>query len=409
MSMSMSMSKTVSHRIEDIEVLRAIAVIFTILTHINGLLPWYADRFAVKNVFFNFSTGVDLFFAVSGFVIARDLLPRIAAASTRENLFRVLVAFWIRRIYRIWPTSWIWIIAIVACSIIFKEHFAPLNVALADLQAIAMQVANFHWWWCVNGHASECGTTAGVWWSLSLEEQFYIILPFAALIFRNRLSYFLLVVVLAQAFMPRPNWNTTLLWWIRTDAISLGVLIAIFSRSNEYKIIRPDFLSKKHVALIIFGMLVFLLATVQGLPTKIDPVPFSTGLIALISATLVLIASYNGNYLARGWIFKPVMLWIGSRSFAIYLIHSFAFNLTALFWIKIEPEGTVFGPSYNLRFILVWAILAFGLAELNYRFVETPMRKKGRKLSEAMERRTITGLAAGIASQERSYAQPNEA
>jgi len=379
------MNSNSSGRIDDIEALRAVAILITIFGHLQYLFSENA-MLHTADMYFGLWSGVDLFFAISGFVISRDLLSRLDKAKDSETFWRASFAFWIRRIYRIWPTSWLWITVFAVGALIFREphYFGYFSRALSDFSAVAMQVANFHFWSCMNSAIpNQCGS-ANVWWSLSLEEQFYIFLPLAALLFRKKLPYALGAIVLVQIFIPRPIWS--LLWSIRTDAICLGVLLAIFSRHPIYQIVEPKFMAKSFYAISVVAILIFLLI---DLPSdwagKINPVPFSTGLVAIVSVALVLIASYNKGYIVRNQYVKAVLMWIGSRSYALYLIHYPAIPMTLIICRYIEPSGTAFEPSDTLRYFVVWLCLLLGLSELNYRFVETPLRRKGRQIALRME------------------------
>src|ERR1700733_11104579 len=107
--------------IGDIEVLRAIAVLFVICAHLPYLLFWGPRRL---NLIFEYVTlwgGVDLFFAVSGFVIARNLMPKLQQASIDGNVWTVAGGFWIRRAFRILPTAWLWLIFGLIASVSFNR------------------------------------------------------------------------------------------------------------------------------------------------------------------------------------------------------------------------------------------------------------------------------------------------
>lgn len=377
------MKDRVASRIDDIEALRAVAVLFTIFYHTSALIRWDIPSIDHVRRFLTFWTGVDLFFAISGFVIARDLLDKLDTNGFSERFCRVTLAFWIKRVYRILPTSFLWASITLLASVALRHtdlmHSVQANVA--DFAAVVAQVYNFHWSLCHEPY--QCGDM-GPWWSLSLEEQFYIVLPVAALVFRKRLPYVLVVIVIAQFFVHRTP--ATLLMFVRSDALCLGVLLAIFSRHPLYKIVEPTVLKRQRFALPIVALLVFLLAALpEDGPEKLVIVSFSTGLVALTSAALVFIASFNRDYIIRGAFAKAVFVWIGTRSYALYLIHVPAAFATRAFWRFVEPSGTVFGPRYNLRFLLVWAVTTVILVEFNYRFVEQPLRKRGRDVAKRVE------------------------
>jgi len=83
------------------------------------------------------------------------------------------------------------------------------------------------------------------------------------------------------------------------------------------------------------------------------------------------------------------MLWFGSRSYALYLIHIPAFFVTREIWFRIEPPGTVFTGAFTLRFALTASVLLLTFTELNYRLVEVPLRRRGARIAERIARRAI--------------------
>lgn len=365
-------------RIDDIEALRAIAVLFTVFHHSGGnLFVWGPEFIRDLSRYATFWGGVDLFLVISGFVIARELVPFLTD-QRGEQFWRGAIAFWIKRAFRIWPTSFLWAALLVVFSIVFRRTGIPQSFQqnLADFTAVLMHVQNIHLHVCQG--IGQCGDM-GPWWSLSLEEQFYILLPIAIFAFRKRLPFFLCVVVLTQIFLPRLP--STVIAALRSDALALGVLLALFSRSRVYREIDPVFMRKPVYGFIVVAVFVMLLATLPPIgQQKLEVVPFATGLLGVASLVLVFIASFDRGYIARGPL-KPALMWIGSRSFGIYLIHVPAMILTRLFWRYIEPSGTVFGPSYTLRFTVVCLLLLVCLVEINYRLLEKPLRMKGRAIS----------------------------
>ncbi|WP_250477394.1 acyltransferase [Caballeronia sp. INML1] len=371
--------KTVADkRIDDIEALRAIAVAITILDHLPHLFPWHISGVSHVLKWFNFWSGVDLFFAISGFVIARGLFGQLEAVKDSDTYWRNMIAFWIRRFYRIWPSSLLWMVVVVLLSAALRNTGLMMSVRsnFADLTAVVLQVANFHWAYCHAVNRAYCGDI-GVWWSLSLEEQFYLAIPILMWVMRKRLPYFLGAVVLIQMFLDRPFLGP--LWYVRTDSICFGVLLAYFERTTLYKDVKPVFMERRWIAIPLVGFSVVLLASLaQSFTDKPVIVPFTTGLIAAISAFLVFIGSYNNDYIVRSKALKPIVLWAGSRSYSIYLIHLPTIVMTKALWRFIEPSGTVFTGNYFLRFFFVWLAMTLILSELNYRLLEQPFRINGR-------------------------------
>jgi peptidoglycan/LPS O-acetylase OafA/YrhL len=372
-------------RIDDIEALRAIAVTITIFDHLLFLMPWNPSGLSHLYQWFNFWAGVDLFFAISGFVIAKSLFNQLDGTRDSITFWRGAIAFWIRRIYRIWPSSLLWMIIVVVLSVALRNTglMQSPRQNFADLTAVVLQVANFHWAFCHATHREFCGDI-GVWWSLSLEEQFYIVLPICAWIFKKRLAYFLGGVALLQLFLHREF--PSFLWYVRTDAICLGVLLAYFTRTKIYRELRPTFLECRWLALPIVALAVVLLISLpendSGKPVIVT---FTTGLVALVSVALVFVASFNSDYIVRARMLKSIFLWVGSRSYSIYLIHLPAMIITRAIWYFIEPQGTVFAGNFFLRFFSVWFVLMLGLSELNYRLLEQPLRRKGRVVARRFQ------------------------
>ena len=105
-------------------------------------------------------------------------------------------------------------------------------------------------------------------------------------------------------------------------------------------------------------------------------------MIALISVLLVWIASYNDNLFMPAPL-RDLFVWLGARSYAIYLIHIPAFFLTREIWTRMNPE-TVAGPEAFVPYLLSAGVLILVCSELNYRWVEQPLRRKGAAIADRM-------------------------
>ncbi|SEC04832.1 Peptidoglycan/LPS O-acetylase OafA/YrhL, contains acyltransferase and SGNH-hydrolase domains [Rhizobiales bacterium GAS191] len=366
-------------RIGDIEVLRGIAVLFVIVHHAHGnLITWPIAPFDKLFHYLDFWPGVDLFFAISGFVIARSLLPKLSSCASDMAFFRECLAFWIRRAWRLLPSAWLWLAIMLVASAAFNRSgvFGSFHVNFAATIAGVLDVANFRF--ADTFMRSEYGASF-VYWSLSLEEQFYLLLPVAAFLFRGflPLPIPLGLMVLLQIISDR----TPLLMVLRTDAILLGVLIAIWSRHASYRLAEPGGLARSRVARA--ATLILLLGSIAALACDdLHVVSARVGLIALLSAALVLIASYNRDYLWRDGTGKRVMLWIGSRSYGLYLIHIPAFFFTREIWLRLHAAGALPGPEDIWPICLTAGLILVAASELNYRLVEAPLRAHGARLAE---------------------------
>jgi peptidoglycan/LPS O-acetylase OafA/YrhL len=163
---------------------------------------------------------------------------------------------------------------------------------------------------------------------------------------------------------------------VRTDALILGVLIAFWKQHRSYQLSEPGFLRHSYFSLPLVGLCVLLLAMV---PASRAVAPVSTGLLAIISGGLVLIASYDKNYILPPSRFKAALVWLGSRSYSIYLIHvtchSFIMELK-------KSAGIAEGSMTSVVLTLACIPIIFLVAEANYRFIETRFRRIGRRLAD---------------------------
>jgi peptidoglycan/LPS O-acetylase OafA/YrhL len=357
----------------EIQAVRAIAVFAVVVSHFSALFVWDAERWT------RFGTGlwigVDLFYAISGYVIARGLLPKI---QDQQGLvfWRELVAFWIKRFYRIAPSAWLWIVLPLLAGATFRyTDKLQLNGGnLSDVAAILFHIKNVQDFMC-SQHSGLCGDFH-VYWSLSLEEQFYILFPFVVLLSRRRLVPILACLIAIQFFLWRPQWGT-LPAFVRTDALLFGVLLAIFESTDLYRLIEPKFANSParypmSVALL-FGVAAF---------ARYEITWFYTGMVAVISAVIVWLCSYNRGYFMSPSVLRRALEWFGSRSFAIYLIHMPAFWVTHEIWERVS-NGATLDSTYTFKFsVTALAIIVF-FAELNFRFVEEPFRKKGSGIARA--------------------------
>jgi len=358
----------------EIQILRGFAIIFVLLHHYKIVAPnlppdWYGY---VEGMW----SGVDLFFCISGYVISKGLIEKLSISSDKlfwNNVF----AFWVKRAYRIFPSSWLWIL-ITMMNVLYVGWGNNLFISqnIGDSLSAIFQVANFHFYQCTYDQKSQCGIMS-IYWSLSLEDQFYLIFPLF-FIFRNRIVSVIFFILIIQIFLPRAQWNG-LSSFIRTDAILLGVLISFFEKSNIYRNINIQQIT--HIKLLNPLLLLGLV-----LVPALKIVPFYMGLTALICAALVWLASYNIGLTINIKALAAPLAWVGERSFSIYLTHIVSFSVVRLFYESLYLASVNANLLSQIFLFLIGISITFILSHFNYIFVEKPWIAKGQIFADRIEK-----------------------
>lgn len=289
--------------------IRAIAVTLVLLVHCvmvpsQGVLGWI-----LRNVLSNGWIGVDLFFALSGYLITSILLR----ARTRPHYFR---NFYARRFLRIFPPYYAVVAILVAAAAWLP--FGALRPAWPYLTYTSNLYLVFaHWEWRPLGHT----------WSLAIEEQFYLFYPILVLrVSKPRLRHLLwavialspLVRVITNAMtFPAASAFTT---FCRLDVLAMGALVAIeFEGRTEISDRAARLLRLAFGALLTASALLFV---TKQLDAKL--VLFNAVALTIIEATAALsicvAVAAPLPYLDR-MLRLPLAVGMGRISYGIYLFH----------------------------------------------------------------------------------------
>ena len=373
-----------TRRIADIELLRAVAVLMVLVEHMPlNLVVWPSHLFAFLQHFWRGWTGVDLFFAISGFVIGRSLLPLAAETGHPLRFANDVLAFWTRRAWRLLPSAWLWLLIPLLLSFTVRHggFFGSPDANYQGLVAGVLDLANFRFG--ENYGRIENGL-AFPYWSLSLEEQFYLFLPLLMFVFRRWLPLLLGIAVVLQ-FQPP---STPVAMMTRTGALAVGVLLAFASQTRAWRLCEPAGLADNWPARVAVLAIPLLLLGALG-SDQMHIASFRIALIALLAGLLVWVASYDRDYLMRVGLPRRAVFWLGSRSYGIYLIHIPAFALTREIWRHLSPPGTVFDGRFAWRFGFTALVLIAVASELNYRLLEQPLRRRGARISQSIASRRL--------------------
>jgi peptidoglycan/LPS O-acetylase OafA/YrhL len=364
----------------DIEILRALAILMVLVQHFPSLYFWSDHAFFISvNKYISFWSGVDLFLCISGFVVGCSLIGIIDAASgDRSKTRKTILAFFTKRAFRLLPTSIFWVSLIIILTYTYNVSGAFGDKRWNIYQAASVLTYNYN----ILSHymlINRLPATLGPYWSLNLEEQFYFALPLFMIFIKNLRITALLLFIAIQFFITRQD---TYLFNFRLDALCWGVILSLLFIRGRLSGFEPSFMRKKWISAAITTILLVLLMVTIAL---LNNSPFMVGSIAIISMLLVYIASFNKRYIFMPDFIRKIMLYIGSRSYAIYLIHMpaiyFIQESVIRYYIHIgrAPSGSI---ELSMLMTACAILLTLFISEINYRVIESPLRKLGRKYAE---------------------------
>ena len=376
-----------------IDGLRALAVIAVMLYHLG--FTWIPGGFL----------GVDLFFVISGYVITRLLLDSIAQSGGLD-----LRGFYLARIRRLLPA----LIFMVTTTIIAIGIWAPDTIKRLLIDTPFSLTGTINWWLVAKeqDYFESIGRPPLLQhtWSLAVEAQFYLVwplilyfvlkkfgkkhIPIAALTIAAASGITLFLVSLS---LDAANTSKVSHVYFGTDTHSfglfLGAALAVSWIPQNFKIT----VSKRAQNFIdgvgIFGFIgilsTFLLID-ESQPTLYK---IAFPLAGIFGAAIIMSIVHPASRFAPILEFKP-LLWIGERSYAVYLWHWVIFQVT-------RPSVDLAGEDWALYALRI--LIVFALADISLRYIELPVRRgviqywfKGRRYRTKRERNRQTGIFSVI-------------
>ncbi|WP_312731438.1 acyltransferase family protein [Atlantibacter hermannii] len=339
----------------DIQALRAIAIIMVILQHYRNRLPspeWYTQTFN----YVSYWTGVDVFLAISGYLMCKTLIRDINKGGEKKEIF---LGFFKRRIFRLIPCLLLWGVISVLLSYILQPSWGfSVQKSFTTLYTSLLGYSNLHFFQCAVANI-DCDQMNAVTWSLSLEWQLYLLLAII-MIFSgtsNTLIKFAAILV-AAAFLPvSQTYNLTIGWWIRPQAFFIGAII--FLLENKININ-----SSIHRTIISLIAIIILLTS----PIHLN-YHFTLPAIGIGGALLLLAFLKGGVSILKVRPLYRLLDWIGDRSYSIYLCHIPMMHLVreSLNTWLIDTPLYQSGILYFLVFISLTAVAA----NFSYKYVES--------------------------------------
>lgn len=342
--------------------IRAIAVIMVLAYHLK--LALFKSGFL----------GVTVFFVLSGYLITGILISEVEEEGTID-----LKNFWLRRIRRLVPA-----VMSMAVVIIFVSAVVNRIIFTKGCKDFLASVLGFNNWWQIFNKVSYF-EAAGVpspfthCWSLAIETQFYLIYPLILLgiykLVKSRgegrakrgllfagvtLLLALISVILMIVLFDSQQDASRVYYGTDTRAFSLlfGALLAILW---EYRMVPRRLSASVNMVLgsVSFAVLLVMTIAINGSSNFWYRGGQFFGTI--LTVLMVYAVSGRKTWLSR-FLSNPVLKWIGDRSYSIYLWHYpiillISKGIKASWWIT-----------------LIEIVLSVVLAELSYRFIETPIR-----------------------------------
>ena len=303
-------------------------------------------------------TGVDLFFVLSGFLIAGILLDNRSAT----NLFST---FYARRFCRILP-----LYVLVLLAFVVGRRMIP-SPWLFDNAAPVFTYGTFtQTFWMATHHTMGAGWL-GATWSLALEEHFYFLLPAVIFFLSRRQAFMLLALLVLLAPVLRalsPGLHSYIHLPFRADSVMLGACLAFATRCEGFNV-----WVKQHVNLLIL-LLVPLLACGAAFSTWKWLGPLMQTWLGAMYALLLIVALAHpvlAKLLSARW-----LVWFGTVSYGLYLLHSPTLGL--IHWFLFRQAPSIDTPP-QLAATAGAAIAAGLLAAASWRWIESPVLNWGKR------------------------------
>lgn len=355
-----------------IQHVRTLAIVMTLIAHIQYGMITPSKSFAYFNANIGqFWGGVELFFVVSGYLITGILMKSLvneASAGANLSKSKLIGSFYIKRATRILPSAIFWALFILAFSFAYPESkFGNPEQNIKHFTASIFFFENIYLTYDMDFRYS-------VYWSLSLEEQFYLFLPILIILLRKHIFTFLVIAYLCQALINKPVSQANLLFMIRYDALMLGSIIFFIIDKGWLLTIKQYAISKLSLCTLLLFFLIGLI-TAPVFSKEFYPVTITDLFAGLFVITTIIFAeklNFSSNRLSKA------SLWIADRSFTLYLAHKPCMFLAH--WFSNTTKINIL-PSSLLDFNwLIIVTLVFMASHLCYKYIEQPIRSMGRRI-----------------------------
>lgn len=349
----------------DIQVLRGVAVLSVVIFH---------SQSAIMNGYL----GVDVFFVISGYVVT-PLIVRIVSSREILQIKSEFLTFFKNRFYRLAPALFCMFLFTIPIIFAFASPSDHSRIAKQGLSTLFL-VANFGAY-KINGDYFTSALNPFIHsWSLSVEEQFYLVIPLIfVLVFINfkekssdlTLTKKILEVIFCLSFLLYifPNCLTPFYNFLNINSIEIITFYSPHTRVWQFalgglaSLVFHNWLGKFNVLKIKLVASIFLLILLftnvnMGMYINTLAVCFATAIILGLGSTL---STSKNN----------ILLWFGDRSYSIYLFHMPFLYIALMTPLNVSNSG-------QIKFLLTIIALAGTLfaSSLCYKYIELRFRNK---------------------------------
>ena len=355
---------------ENLDGWRFIAACSVILAHSPSCLPFQPDL-TVTNFLLNFFKGigglaVNFFFVLSGFLITYIILQE------KENNHFTLKSFYIRRILRIWGVFYIVVLASFILGSILPDN--RLQITQVNYFYISTFLANFDVINIIQAGLRENFIT-NILWSVSVEEQFYLVYPILLIGIPKRqyVKLFIFIIFISLLFRWYNSSSNAVIAFhtlsVASDLIvgCLAAYLVFYKKGFERFFINLNSI----VILSVYFLLAILLLVRYRFPPEFLK-PFEALIFSGFFAFIIL----EQNYAAKSP-FKikniPGLNFLGRFTYGMYCYHMIILILTASWFSEFTDSLNNF--FIYILYILTCILLTLGISIVSYYVIEQPLLK----------------------------------
>jgi len=338
-----------------------------LLGHARETMPPYLTDNSLFRLISNSSLGVSIFFVISGYLITRLLIKervKTGAVNVKD--------FYMRRIYRIFPVFYLYILVVLLLKYFFIHNI------FSDYSLV--KYAGLYLWNYKHLFSSFASPDNGFWffghfWSLSIEEQFYIFWPLMFIktkkaSLKKALIGMLITIpllrIITYLFMPESRGQIGIMLHTGGDAILLGCLGAIIENSRRFKESILVHLERTKLIASVAAFL-FILSPILSFYLKgAYNLTIGMTLNNISVMTLIFWSIYIPSKIADMLNTKPLM-YIGILSYSLYIWQQLFLTNVYHSWIYHFPQ--------NL-------LLVFVVAAISYHLIEKPILNLNKRASK---------------------------